>query len=447
MTRRPAAPANLRNGLKWRDGRPRWEPSPASRKVGISGKDLRDLDGQWLARGAAIDAADARSQWAGLIREAAAESAEGREARADVVEVLTGLGEPQTADDRLKRALVADLIDLARTMLGKPELDVVVTGGVRSVNAMLDAYFDDPILQSGPFAISEATRKNYRTYSKRVRNKMGGLDVSAVTRGYLRAWYVDLCEDHSVWIANSALGATAAFFKWAIQNDWLTESPATKLGRLTPKGRRVFWTTEEELSFIPFCDANGFEDVADAAVTGLWTAARPNDMCLANVEDLLGNSWRFVPHKTKRTGRDALPGLTSRVKDRVSRRRAAAVRDKVRGLNATPFLFDVSRDRRHTTQTLGDRFREARALALLKGAVPETFAEKRLQDTRDTCVTRLYEADVKLDKIPAWTGHSPDDRDSILRDHYIYLREAGALDAARRLAAWAAENGLAMKNE
>ena len=447
MTRRPAAPGNLRNGLKWRDGRPRWEPSPASRKAGIGGMDLKGLDGQWLGRGAAIDAADARSDWARIIREAAHDGAEGREARADLVEVLSNLTEPQGPEDRLKRQLVADLIALARTLLGKPELDVVQGGGARSVNAMIDAYFVDPVLIAGPFAISASTRKNYTTYSKRIREKMGHLDVVDVTRGFLRAWYVDICDDNSVWVANGLLGATSAFFKWAIQNDWLKDSPATKLGRRTPKGRRVFWTTEEELSFLPFCDANGFEDVADAATMGLWTAARSMDMCLANVEDLAGDSWRFVPHKTKKTGRDALPGLTSRVKDRVSRRRAASAFDKVRAISATPFLYDVSAGQRHTTESIGKRFREAKAIALLRGAVPESFAEKRLQDTRDTCVTRLYEADVKLDKIPAWTGHSPDDRDNILREHYVYLREAGALDAARRLAVWAAENGLAMKNE
>ena len=57
MTRKPAAPSNLRNGLKWRDGRPRWEPSPANRACGFAGMDLRDHAGGWMDRGAAMTTA------------------------------------------------------------------------------------------------------------------------------------------------------------------------------------------------------------------------------------------------------------------------------------------------------------------------------------------------------------------------------------------------------
>lgn len=34
--------------LKWRDGRPRWEPGPTMRKAGWKGRDLRDEAGQYL---------------------------------------------------------------------------------------------------------------------------------------------------------------------------------------------------------------------------------------------------------------------------------------------------------------------------------------------------------------------------------------------------------------
>lgn len=445
MSRRPpAAPANLRNGLKWRDGRPRWEPSPASREVGLQGMDLKTLDGAWMDRGAAIDAADARKQWADIIREAGKPGAIGREARADLVLVLESLPPPVDAADRQRRAIIDDLIAAARRQLGEPELAVVLGGGRRSLNAMIDAYFEDPILKIGPFKISDATRHAYTTQSKRIRAKLGHMNVTDITRGAIRSWYVDLYEETSPWTANAVTGALGAFFKWGIQHDWLIDSPCTKLGRITPTGRRVFWTSDEELAFIPWCDANGFEDVADACVLGLWTGARSFDMCTATVEDLRGESWRYVPHKTEKTGREALPGIMDRVKARVERRRLASRNDKVRHLNSTPFLYDFRLERPHTTSTIGYRFREAKFLALLRDIVPESFADKRLQDTRDTCITRLYEADVKLDKIPAWTGHSPNDRDDILREHYICLREAGALEAARKLASWAAQNGLSV---
>lgn len=34
----------------------------------------------------------------------------------------------------------------------------------------------------------------------------------------------------------------------------------------------------------------------------------------------------------------------------------------------------------------------------------DDFAKKTVQDTRDTCVTRLAAADVSLDRIAAWRG-------------------------------------------
>jgi integrase len=61
----------------------------------------------------------------------------------------------------------------------------------------------------------------------------------------------------------------------------------------------VFWTLEEERAFVAWCDAHGYADVADAVTFGLWTGARPIDMCAADLEDLAGDVWRFTPIKTE----------------------------------------------------------------------------------------------------------------------------------------------------
>lgn len=447
MTRRPkSAPTSYRNGLKWREGRPRWEPSPASRRIGLSGLDLKGLSGEWLTLGAAIDAAEARKLWAAQIREAARNDLAGTDARAQLREVLNMMPSPRTDAERQARAIVSDLIAAALRIVGAPELTVIVNPdavSTRKVNDLIDAFFEDETLIKGPFALAPETRRNYKSHAKmRIRAKLGDTIVTEVTRGALRAWYVDLYEETSPSTAYGTLSAVGAFFRWGLQHDWVTATPATQLGRISPEGRRVFWTVEEELSFIPWCDENGYEDVADGLVLGLWTGARSGDMCDATLYDLSGDDWRFLPNKTAKSNREALPGLLAPVKARVERRRESAKRDKVRGLNATPFLWDFRTQKPHTPATLAYRYREAKFLALLREAVPESLADKRIQDTRDTCITRLYEADVALDKIPAWTGHSPDDRDDILREHYIVLRSAGAAEAAAKLARWAAKNGL-----
>lgn len=50
----------MTNGVKhflWREGRPRWHPSPTLRALGMKGKDLKDELGRWLTFDAAVRAA------------------------------------------------------------------------------------------------------------------------------------------------------------------------------------------------------------------------------------------------------------------------------------------------------------------------------------------------------------------------------------------------------
>lgn len=438
--RQPKAPRNLRNGLSWRDGRPRWEPSPASRRAGLKGKDLKDAAGAWLSHGAAIDVAEARALWAELIRDAGHDGPAGDEARADLARALEALPAMHDAADRQRRVLVDDLVEAARGRLGRLHIRTAAAAAPRTVAAMVAGYLDS--YDAGELEISAASASSYRSGSKRLIAKFGGLTAGEITTGMMRDWYVEMKKTDSLATANLSVGAAGAFFRWATWKDWLAVSPCQKLGRTAAPGRRIIWDVAEEQAFIPWCDANGFEDVADAAILGLWTGARPFDMCLATLEDLAQATWRFVPHKGKRRGREALPGVLGPVRARLDRRAAAAKGDVVRHLNATPFLWDFRTHRRHDTDSLGRRYREARTAAVLADAVPAGFQAKRMQDTRDTCVTRLYGADVSLQRIPGWTGHSPDDRDEILRDHYLYLREQDALEDAAKLETWARKQGL-----
>src|SRR5581483_12041436 len=57
--RRQRRHGDLPAGFVWREGRPRWVPSPARRKQGWRATDLKDAWGKWLPRGAAIEKAQA----------------------------------------------------------------------------------------------------------------------------------------------------------------------------------------------------------------------------------------------------------------------------------------------------------------------------------------------------------------------------------------------------
>jgi hypothetical protein len=434
---------SLRNGLKWRDGRPRWEPSPALREVGIKGVNLVDEAGEWMDRGAAIGAADARMLWARLVRQAELAGPIGDEANIALARALEALPPAKDAADRNRRRVLGDLVELAALRLGQPRpMLTPKRAGQRSVGAMVDGYFAD--YDAGKLEISAATAKNYRAMAKRVRARFNDVPVTAISRSGLRQWYMDLKGEASLSIANLAIGAMGAFLRWATWQDWILASPAVKLGRTSNTGRRVFWTREEELAFAPWCDAHGYGDVADAVIFGLWTGARPHDLCAATVEGLAGETWRYVPHKGKKRGREALAGILPPLRDRLTRRAGEAKASKVKAIGATPFLLNPFTARAHTTISLGQRFRTARAEALLADAVPESLQGKQLRDTRDACVTRLYLAGVPLDRIPAWTGHSPSDRDGILREHYLVLREEATIEDAAKLEVWAKKQGLVL---
>lgn len=443
MTRKPAAPSNMRNGLKWRDGRPRWEPSPANRACGFAGLDLRAADGSWMDRGAATTAADARTIWARFVREAMREDDTGGKARAMLRAALDRL--PPIAADPHARSMVADLIERGRAVLEdrEPEITHALSRGPRTVAAMIDGFFADAEALN---RIAPATRRAYRIQSAKLRARFGTVRADEVTRPQVRQWYLDMQRDISIATANVAIGAAGAIFRWATWQDpaWLETSPCDKIGRDHAPGRRVFWSVEAERVFVEWCDANGFADVADCLTAGIWTGARQIDVCAADVPELERPTWRYVPEKTKRRRLEALPGLLAPVHRRAARRRLESASTAVRHLNAIPFLWDGTRGRRHTSKSIGDRFTLARAAIVKAGVMPGTFDTLQLRDARDTCVTRLWAAGITIERIATWGGWAVKTCMDILRDHYLCLLEEGAIETAGQLETWAVNQGLDM---
>lgn len=441
MTRKPAAPGNLRNGLKWRDGRPRWEPSPANRACGFAGLDLKTAEGTWMDRGAATTAADARTLWAAIVRAALRDDDAGGQARAKLRAALDRLPPlPAEADARHRRQLVIDLIERGRAVLDnrEPGVTEALSHAPRTVNALIAAFFADPAAMG---RLSTATQRQYKVASKRFARRFGADRVDSIIPGHLRAWHDDLVQEVSVATANQTMGAAGAMFQWAVWQvpPWIPATPVQRLRLPRATGRLVFWTLEEERRFVAWCDANGYADVGDAVTVCLWTGARQVDVCKATVADLSGATWRYTPQKTEKRAQVALPGILEPVAARMLRRAKEAEGSNLRTLGSPPALWNPV-GRAHTSTTIGHRFRDAKKLALKAKAVPETFIDKRLQDTRDTCVTRLYAADVTLARIGSWGGWSRPEK--ILRDHYLSLLDEGAIEDGGKLQAWAERQGV-----
>jgi hypothetical protein len=294
--------------------------------------------------------------------------------------------------------------------------------------------------------MTKSTLTAYRTQAKKLMAKFADHFVNGITAGMMHARYEELCETHSISTANLVMGCTGSMYTWAIRQDWITphESPVKKIGLKTPEGRLVYWPFATETAMVQWCDDNGFEDVGDAITMGCWTGARQIDMCKPSVGELANETWRFTPQKTKRKYLEAMPAIMPIVRARIDARAIRARRDLVTYMpGAAPFLWDQEFDRPHTTERIGKRYRQARALATDSG-IPELehILSLNLQDTRDTCVTRLFEAGISLDAICPWTGHSRMNAEKILRAHYIVLREEGAVETAHKLEEFATKQGL-----
>ena len=406
--------------------------------------DLRDHDGRWMERGAATTAADARTLWARLVREAMRDDVDGSKARDMLAAALERLPPARPEPEHQhSRALVSDLIERGRAVLEARDPELTPRPAARSVQAMVDAFFADAHAMS---RIARATQEAYRTQSKKLLERFALVPVADVSRPKVNAWYRDLAAAKSVPTANLALGAAAAMFKWATLQDpaWITVNPCTGVERQRAEGRLVFWTWEEEQAFIAWCDANGYADVADCVTVCLWTGARQIDVCAATVDDLSGEVWRYVPIKTQRKRQEAVAGLLAKVKARVARRREVLTALPRLNTGAAPFLVQPNGLQPHDSRSIGLRFRNARAEAVKAKALPAAFADKNLQDTRDTCVTRLWQAlgEKKLERIATWGGWSMSSVETILREHYLTLLDAGAVATAEDLEAYARSCGV-----
>lgn len=442
MPKRPAAPRNLRICLAWRNGRPRWEPSPASRRAGLKGVDLRRADGTWMDRGEAIDAADARTLWADTIRRAVTDKAGDGSAAHDLQRALDALEPPADVAAVHRRELLSDLFAAARQVLGASGDAAPRVGRAgRTVARLIDAYF----APDAHLEISEGTREAYTTQAKRLRAKFGDKLAAEVNRGQVANWYQELLRPEggalSLSNANQCMGAAASIFAWGARQDppWLPDSPVVKLRIKAARGRLVMWSVDAEQGFVAWADASGYADLADAVSGLLWTGASPVDLCAANLSDFKGQVWRFTRHKTRRHHQEAMPAIMPPLRRRLDRRAAQLV-TAIDGA----FLFDPRSGRRHDTASLGRRFAEARALFAATNHADQDFIHLHLQDCRDTCITRLWEAGVSPHKMYAWTGHSLKSINEILREHYVVLREKGSMDMADKLRDWAEREGMAI---
>lgn len=432
-------------GLKLRQDknlkiRPRWEPWPKAREIGIKGRDLKDYNGQWLDYGQAANAADYRTKWARSIIKAINGDKGSAKSLEQVLEQLPF----HLTSEALNLFLADDLIKMAQTyskanwgIVPSEEVETLnfvdpkdVPISMRTINMLLDTYLRH---DGGTRGRTNAnTQRQYKSATKTIKEEIGNKHINQFSPAEAYRTAKGWEKKRGAHMALLYVAILSGAFRWAKNYDWwISINPWSRIDIEKPEGRIVIWQPHETNLFIEFCDNNGFPDVADAVAILEWTGHNPIDYCNSNIDAFDQDTWILNRTKTKY---GAMVGITETIRNRVILRKKRKYKVKI--LHDF-FAVNYTNGLRFFTGTLRKRYTEAREKAQsLYGEKFDYLTDLRLQDLRDTCVTRLAAAGIALPHICAWTGHNLKNAEKILRRHYIKPLEITAIDTARKLEAF-----------
>lgn len=372
--------------LKWRDGRPRWEPGPGLRKAGCKGRDLRDEAGQFLDLQSAILAA-------GKLNE---ELAQWRAAG--------GMKKPRALAPKKPSRTGAHLWEVYR--------------------------------QSPRFTRRAAsTQADYRRKASVFLVEFSDVQIAAIERAHLYRWWEELYANRGHAMANGVLAVVRAMFSYAARIGWRADNPARELGLETVAPRLVFWLPEEIEAIVAAADELGTPSVGDGVIVAMHSGQRLSDVLA--LPDRIFDDKRIRLSQFKRGALiDApmTPALSARVKAIIERKRAMGV------TRIDTLILREDTGGAYDKFSFNKAFRRARTLA---AETCPAAADRRFQDLRDTAVTRLALAGCELPEIAAITGHELGSITQIVK-HYLVLQPAMADAAIAKLSAWLETQGIAL---
>ncbi len=372
--------------LKFRDGRPRWEPGPTLRAKGIKGRDLKDEAGRWLGLEAAIAAANALNAEIHAWR-------------------LTGRRRPPVP---------------------------------RKVVARTVRHLSDDWQKSVKFTKRGAnTQRDYLSKASLFLAEFGDAPVAAIEKAHLYRWWQELHGERGHAMANGVLAVARVMLSHATRIGWRADNPAMKLGLETVAPRVVVWTPAEIAAFVGAADRLGQHAIADAVIIALHTGQRQGDVLA--LEHAATTNGRVMFRQGKTGARVSVP-LTPALEQRLDEIRARRAAGAVVELHARQVVLD-DQGRDYTGSRYNKAFVQVRDAAAAE-AGPQ-IAGRLFLDLRDTAVTRLALAGCTIAEIRAITGHTLQTIHSVLQ-HYLALDDRMADAGIDRLKVWLADEGIAI---
>lgn len=448
--------ANHRKGVpagwQWRDGRPRWIPSPTLRAAGWKGCDLKDARGAYLGRGPSFDAAQ------GIVDAVAAwRAGEPIPFHAQKIAPAARLGSGGAADDAAPSKM-----------------------DPRSIGALLDAYLGDPaavppVPPSNEFAAirNQADRRSklsrfvdvLASYAKKPGPAATPAERAAyaAARAKVRALSIDVLEPpppgdsasvdflyKAYWamknevglhMAHGMMSDVSAWLAWcvkprrAIRANW-----AETVDRETPPGRIRVGSWEELAALVKAADQLKWPSIGDAVILGVdlsWSQADRLKLTWPQIRDGRVHGAR---QKTGRKG--ATPLLASLGLPRleaIKARQAAALGSP--GAQYTHVLVCESTGRPWTARYYRQIYAEVRAHAAKDCP---SVADLNDQDLRDTAITVAYDAGLELPEIASRSLHSLRRIHDVLDKHYGDVRQTVGDNGAKKLNAYLAQAGVTL---
>lgn len=386
--------ANQRKGVPagwtWRDGRPRWIPSPALRAHGWKGKDLKDPLGRWLDRGASITAAQAMVEAVAAWR------------RGD-----TPFNAPApipAAADALSIGVLIDAYlasdELALRKDGSPRPPATAADYRRKLKRLVDTLAGYVAL---PDPKDKAAMAAYSAATARVRAftvfALAPEDRGDTVRSLLYDAYRKLQRHSGVHMAFGVMSCASAWLNWCRRHrNTAIGNWAGDVARETPRGRIRIATFPELAALVTAADDMGLQAVGDAILLSLalsWSQT-----------DILSLTWDRIVRDDKGVWR-AHTGQVGRIKTgriggtpilSIGVRRLQAMRERTAGATVQPLRGRVIvLPRQRTRANLAEGadshfirklFRQVRDEAVKTQPTLADFTYADLRDTSDTLALR-----------------------------------------------------------
>ncbi len=405
----------------WRDGRPRFSPSPTLREQGHAGRDLRHDDGRWYSKGEAVDWSSTFVKDLEKAR-SAVKAAERATARRPSSAALSGGQRAAASGQAVRTYTVAKLFhDWQRSPKWTP-------GEHR--------------------AYPENTRRDYRQKMRVIESQhplIWNAPVDVLIPGDIVTMYEEIWAARGLATAVGAVRILSVAISWAIRRSRIKRqtNPCKELGMEAPPPRLRIATRQEFEALVAAADAIGRPEVGDMCHLGVWTGQRPADRrALLEAPELVKGRRIFRQSKTGAivAVRDT-PQLRARLKAAAARRAAARAQAL---LKAGPDeRAEVERRFAHAVlderswQPFG-KYDYPKIFAAVRDEATKTcptLADFTDADLRDTAVTWMANGGSTVPEIIAVTGHTLESATRILK-HYLAVNPEMADTAIGKMLAW-----------